>query len=123
MRSSFVNPTSNNDSFWVLLVSGFRRASFRKPRGHPHRRGKMADARISMYMPPDINPTQAAIAYGCRALPKLNEELQSEDLVTRQKALMALCGLMHDPEHVYMAIHIGEWVIAQVSNSIWGGAI
>lgn len=67
----------------------------------------MADARISMYLPPDINPTQAAIAYGCRALPKLNEELQSEDLVTRQKALMALCGLMHDPEHVYMAIHIG----------------
>uniref|UniRef100_G3TY00 Radial spoke head 14 homolog n=1 Tax=Loxodonta africana TaxID=9785 RepID=G3TY00_LOXAF len=69
--------------------------------------GKMAHARISMYLPPDINPTQAAIAYGCRALPKLNEELQSEDLQTRQKALMALCDLMHDPEHVYEAIKIG----------------
>ncbi|XP_008572731.1 PREDICTED: rhabdoid tumor deletion region protein 1 [Galeopterus variegatus] len=67
----------------------------------------MAHARISMYMPPDINPTQAAIAYGCRALPKLNEELQSEDLETRQKALMALCDLMHDPEYVYEAINIG----------------
>ncbi|XP_036076921.1 radial spoke head 14 homolog isoform X3 [Rousettus aegyptiacus] len=67
----------------------------------------MAHARISMYLPPDINPTQAAIAYGCRALPKLNEELQSEDLLTRQKALMALCDLMHDPEHVYVAIDIG----------------
>uniref|UniRef100_A0A8C3W7D8 Radial spoke head 14 homolog n=1 Tax=Catagonus wagneri TaxID=51154 RepID=A0A8C3W7D8_9CETA len=67
----------------------------------------MAHARISMYLPPDINPTQAAIAYGCRALPKLNEELRSEDLVTRQKALVALCGLMHDPEHVYVAIRIG----------------
>uniref|UniRef100_H0WFQ6 Radial spoke head 14 homolog n=1 Tax=Otolemur garnettii TaxID=30611 RepID=H0WFQ6_OTOGA len=67
----------------------------------------MAHARISMYLPPDINPTQAAIAYGCRALPKLNEELQSEDLLTRQKALMALCDLMHDPEYVYEAINIG----------------
>ena len=51
----------------------------------------MADAKISMYLPPNVNPTQAAIAYGCRALPKLNEELQSDDLLTRQKALMALC--------------------------------
>ncbi|KAM5226596.1 radial spoke head 14 homolog isoform 1-T4 [Hipposideros larvatus] len=67
----------------------------------------MAHARIAMYCLPDINPTQAAIAYGCRALPKLNEELQSEDLLTRQKALMALCDLMHDPEHVYIAIDIG----------------
>ncbi|XP_077605383.1 radial spoke head 14 homolog [Crocuta crocuta] len=67
----------------------------------------MAHARISMYLPPDINPTQAAIAYGCRALPKLNKELQSEDLLMRQKALMALCDLMHDPEHVYVAIDIG----------------
>ncbi|XP_027433306.1 radial spoke head 14 homolog [Zalophus californianus] len=67
----------------------------------------MAHARISTYLPPDINPAQAAIAYGCRALPKLNEELQSEDLLMRQKALMALCDLMHDPEHVYVAIDIG----------------
>ncbi|XP_060026399.1 radial spoke head 14 homolog [Lagenorhynchus albirostris] len=67
----------------------------------------MAHTRISKYLPPDINPTQAAIAYGCRALPKLNEELQSEDLLTRQKALMALYDLMHDPEHVYTAIRIG----------------
>ncbi|XP_061025757.1 radial spoke head 14 homolog [Eubalaena glacialis] len=67
----------------------------------------MAQAQISKYLPPDINPTQAAIAYGCRALPKLNEELQSEDLLTRQKAVMALCDLMHDPEHVYTAIRIG----------------
>ncbi|KAI4557588.1 hypothetical protein MJT46_014267 [Ovis ammon polii x Ovis aries] len=67
----------------------------------------MADAKISMYLPPNVNPTQAAIAYGCHALPKLNEELQSDDLLTRQKALMALCDLMHDPEHVYTAISIG----------------
>lgn len=70
----------------------------------------MAHTWISLYLPPDINPAQAAIAYGFRALPKLNEELQSEDLLTRQKALMALCDLMHDPEHVYVAIDIGESV-------------
>ncbi|XP_045675857.1 radial spoke head 14 homolog [Phyllostomus hastatus] len=67
----------------------------------------MAHTWISMYQPPNIDPTQAAIAYGCRALPKLNEELQSEDLLTRQKALMALCDLMHDPEHIYVAIGTG----------------
>ncbi|KAG8514492.1 Radial spoke head 14, partial [Galemys pyrenaicus] len=69
--------------------------------------GKMAHARISTYLPPDIDPTKAAIAYGCRALPKLNEELQSGVLLTRVKALVALCDLMHDPEHVYEAINIG----------------
>ncbi|XP_003478085.1 radial spoke head 14 homolog [Cavia porcellus] len=67
----------------------------------------MAHTRISMYLPPNINPAQADIAYGCWALPKLNKELQSEDLQTRQKALMALCDLMHDPEYVYEAVDIG----------------
>ncbi|XP_055454918.1 radial spoke head 14 homolog [Psammomys obesus] len=67
----------------------------------------MAHTRISMYMPPDLDPTKAAIACGCRALPKLNEELQSNELLTRQKALVALCDLMHDPEYVYEAISIG----------------
>ncbi|KAF7480997.1 Hypothetical predicted protein [Marmota monax] len=75
----------------------------------------MAHAQISKYLPPDINPTKAAIAYGCRALPKLNEELNSEDLLTRQKALMALCDLMHDPEYVYEAINLGENFTAQVT--------
>lgn len=78
----------------------------------------MAHTQISKYLPPDINPTQAAIAYGCRALPKLNEELQSEDLLTRQKALMALHDLMHDPEHVYTAIRIGERGTAQVTTTV-----
>uniref|UniRef100_A0A2K6GXU2 Radial spoke head 14 homolog n=1 Tax=Propithecus coquereli TaxID=379532 RepID=A0A2K6GXU2_PROCO len=67
----------------------------------------MAQAPISTHLPPDTKPTKASIAYGHRALPKLNEELRSEDLTTRQKALMALCDLMHDPEYVYQAIDIG----------------
>ncbi|XP_074062532.1 radial spoke head 14 homolog isoform X1 [Macrotis lagotis] len=66
----------------------------------------MAHPQISQCLPPDIDPTKAPIAYGRRALPKLNEELQSEDLLTRQRALMALCDLVHDPEHVYEAISL-----------------
>ncbi|NXI91583.1 RSP14 protein, partial [Psophia crepitans] len=67
----------------------------------------MAHARISASLPPDIDPTKAPIAFGKRALPKLNEELQSPELLTQQRALMALCDLVHDPENVYQAIEIG----------------
>ncbi|XP_061458472.1 radial spoke head 14 homolog [Rhineura floridana] len=63
--------------------------------------------RISSKLPPDINPTKAPIAYGRRGLPKLNEELEDSELLTRQRALMALCDLVHDPENVYEAIRIG----------------
>ncbi|XP_064248640.1 radial spoke head 14 homolog isoform X1 [Passer domesticus] len=67
----------------------------------------MAQPRISAYLPPDIDPTKAAVAFGRRALPKLNEELQSPELLTQQRALMALCDLVHDPEKVYQAIALG----------------
>ncbi|NWW89691.1 RSP14 protein, partial [Rhynochetos jubatus] len=67
----------------------------------------MAHARISANLPPDIDPTKAPVAFGKRALPKLNEELQSPELLTQQRALMALCDLVHDPEKVYQAIEVG----------------
>ncbi|KAM4708668.1 radial spoke head 14 homolog [Discoglossus pictus] len=67
----------------------------------------MAQARISSYLPPNIDPTKAPIAFGERALPKLNEELQNPDLIIRQRALMALCELVHDPENVYKAVRLG----------------
>uniref|UniRef100_A0A8C9MJW3 Radial spoke head 14 homolog n=1 Tax=Serinus canaria TaxID=9135 RepID=A0A8C9MJW3_SERCA len=68
----------------------------------------MAQPRISAYLPPDIDPTKAALAFGRRALPKLNEELQSPELLTQQRALVALCDLVHDPEKVYQAIALGN---------------
>ncbi|XP_007906917.1 radial spoke head 14 homolog [Callorhinchus milii] len=67
----------------------------------------MADTRISAKLPPHIDPTKAPIAFGDRALPKLNRELADPELLTRQRALMALCDLLHDPELAYKAIEIG----------------
>lgn len=67
----------------------------------------MAHAIISENLPPNIDPTKAPIAFGERALPKLNEELQNANLLTRQRALMALCDLVHDPEIAYQAISLG----------------
>ncbi|XP_029475990.1 radial spoke head 14 homolog [Rhinatrema bivittatum] len=67
----------------------------------------MAHTRISPYWPPNIDPTKAPIAFGERALPKLKEELQNPELLTRQRALRALTDLMHDPEFAYEAIALG----------------
>ncbi|CAK8697009.1 radial spoke head 14 homolog [Clavelina lepadiformis] len=67
----------------------------------------MATTRISYSLPPNIDATKAPLAFGSRALPKLNRELCDENLVTRQRALMSLCDLVHDPEKVYEAIRVG----------------
>ena len=69
----------------------------------------MATARISHSLPPNIDVTKAPLAFGTRALPKLNHELQSDQLIIRQRALMTLCDLMHDPEKVYQAISVGKF--------------
>ncbi|XP_053557971.1 radial spoke head 14 homolog [Bombina bombina] len=67
----------------------------------------MAQARISSSLPPNIDHTKASVAFGERALPKLNEELKDPELITRQRSLMALCDLVHDPENVYKALRLG----------------
>jgi len=64
----------------------------------------MAKTLISVQLPPDIDPTKARLAYGERALPKLNEELNSNDLYTQQKALAALAEVLHDPEYISKAV-------------------
>ncbi|XP_051888123.1 radial spoke head 14 homolog [Pristis pectinata] len=67
----------------------------------------MAHTRISAKLPPHIDPTKAPVAFGNRALPKLNRELADGELLTRQRALMALCDLVHDPELAYTAVEVG----------------
>ncbi|PIK34347.1 hypothetical protein BSL78_28834 [Apostichopus japonicus] len=67
----------------------------------------MATTRISAQLPPNIDPTKAPLAYGDRAIPKLNRELQDEELITRQRALMTLCDHLHDPEHIVEALRLG----------------
>ncbi|XP_072173430.1 radial spoke head 14 homolog [Diadema setosum] len=67
----------------------------------------MATTRISTQLPPNIDVTKAPLAYGDRALPKLNRELKDPELITRQRALRTLCDYLHDPEHIAEALHVG----------------
>ncbi|NWW72830.1 RSP14 protein, partial [Climacteris rufus] len=67
----------------------------------------MAQPRISACLPPDVDPSKAPLAFGRRALPKLREELQCPELLRQQRALMALCDLVHDAEKAYQAIALG----------------
>lgn len=67
----------------------------------------MATTRISARLPPNIDVTKAPLAYGDRALPKLNRELKDKELITRQRALMTLCDYLHDPEHIADALVVG----------------
>ncbi|XP_078277397.1 radial spoke head 14 homolog isoform X2 [Rhinoraja longicauda] len=67
----------------------------------------MAHTRISAKLPPHIDPTKAPVAFGERAVPKLKQELADVELITRQRALMALCDLVHDSELAYTAVVVG----------------
>ncbi|KAF7694835.1 radial spoke head 14 homolog [Silurus meridionalis] len=67
----------------------------------------MATARISELLPTHIDPARAPVAFGKRALPRLMEELQCEELKSRQMALCSLCELLHNPEKAYEALHHG----------------
>ncbi|KAL2092244.1 hypothetical protein ACEWY4_012042 [Coilia grayii] len=64
----------------------------------------MASTRISEELPPLLDPTKAPVAFGNRALPRLSMELQDPELYIRQRALVALCDLVHDPERAYEAV-------------------
>eukprot|EP00794_Sanderia_malayensis_P016651 gene16651-18341_t len=68
----------------------------------------MAHTVISANLPPNIDITKAPLAYGDRALPKLNRELKiDEELIIKQRALVALCEVLHDPEKISESIRVG----------------
>ncbi|XP_041459828.1 radial spoke head 14 homolog [Lytechinus variegatus] len=67
----------------------------------------MATTRITTQLPPNIDVTKAPLAYGDRALPKLNRELKDPELITRQRALRTLCDCLHDPENIAEALKVG----------------
>ncbi|XP_052419212.1 radial spoke head 14 homolog isoform X1 [Carassius gibelio] len=67
----------------------------------------MASPRTSEQPPPHIDPTQAPMAFGSWAIPRLLLELQDAERFTRQRALAALCDLVHDHERAYDAILSG----------------
>jgi len=48
------------------------------------------------------------VAFGTRLIPKLDEQLHSDSLKIRQKALSVLADRVHDPEHAYNAIELGS---------------
>lgn len=66
----------------------------------------MALPRVSVDLP-IYDPTKSSLAYGDRALPKLNRELQSSDLRVRQQALLLLADVLHRRENVASALREG----------------
>lgn len=67
----------------------------------------MAHTVISPLSPPQMDPTRTPYAFGDRALPRLNRELNDRNLLTRQRAVMSLCDYLHDPEHIAEALRCG----------------
>lgn len=55
-------------------------------------------------IPIGMDPTKSHFAYGARMVPKLVQELDSLKLVDRQRALVNLVKLCHNPETIALAI-------------------
>lgn len=83
---------------------------FKKKKVHSvlRRIDRMANVRISERLPSLLDPDLAAVAYGLWAVPRLVAALQHPDVVSRQRALAALCSLAHDPEKAYQAMRNGD---------------
>lgn len=67
----------------------------------------MATARISQAPPPNVDPVKATLAHGNRMLPRLERELKDTDLITVQRALMALCDVLRNPAQIKQALEEG----------------
>ncbi|KAL5480109.1 hypothetical protein EMCRGX_G023731 [Ephydatia muelleri] len=66
----------------------------------------MAAPRVSANMPL-YDPSKSSLAFGNRALPKLNRELQSSDVAVRQQALLLLADVLHKRENLVTALKEG----------------
>ncbi|CAF1111256.1 unnamed protein product [Brachionus calyciflorus] len=64
----------------------------------------MANCLIPDHYPNQIDITRTPLAFGDRAVPRLNRELNDSILLTRQRALRSLCDYLHDPEHIASCI-------------------
>lgn len=68
----------------------------------------MANCIQPAHYPNQIDITRTPLAFGDRAVPRLNRELQDKDtLLNRQRALRSLCDYLHDPEHIASCIREG----------------
>ena len=67
----------------------------------------MSLPRVTTKPPPNVDPVKASPAYGMHALPKINREINHEDLHTRQKALNLLSDMLHSPNNIVEAIKVG----------------
>lgn len=67
----------------------------------------MALPLISANLPPNIDVTKATLAFGLRALPRLNRELKDPTLLVRQRAVKSLVDYLHDHEHTAAALEEG----------------
>ncbi len=68
----------------------------------------MANCIITAHYPNQIDLTKTPLAFGKRAVPRLNRELNdNESLLNRQRALRSLCDYLHDPEHIAVCIEEG----------------
>eukprot|EP00051_Salpingoeca_urceolata_P002189 m.47957 g.47957 ORF g.47957 m.47957 type:complete len:350 (+) comp11958_c0_seq2:175-1224(+) len=66
-----------------------------------------AAPRVASQPPPDVDPTKARLAFGNRSFPKLNRELQSDDLQLKHQALTTLCDELRAPQNIAQALREG----------------
>jgi hypothetical protein len=64
--------------------------------------------------PEKTDPTRLFLAYGRRTIPKLVDEAMSEQLDTRQRALISLAELFHNPE--FIAQGLKENIVAKLTE-------
>ncbi|CAI8019789.1 Radial spoke head 14 homolog [Geodia barretti] len=80
----------------------------------------MASSRVSAHLP-FYDSSKSSLAYGDRTIPKLNRELQSDDVRVRQQALLLLNDVIHRRENLAAALRegIAKTLQALLEDSDW----